>query len=79
MVNVKSVYVCIYMRLIDTFSSRLSGCMITEDGCRHLLPLLAKDTTHLKELDLSYNHLGDTAQKSLSELAESELKQIKYV
>ncbi|XP_066512599.1 NLR family CARD domain-containing protein 3-like [Hoplias malabaricus] len=45
---------------------RLSGCMITEDGCAFLASALSSNPSHLKELDLSYNHPGDTGVKLLS-------------
>ncbi|XP_041834320.1 protein NLRC3-like isoform X2 [Melanotaenia boesemani] len=37
---------------------RLSGCMITEEGCVSLALALNSNPSHLKELDLSYNHPG---------------------
>ncbi|KAM9792271.1 NACHT, LRR and PYD domains-containing protein 12-like [Neosynchiropus ocellatus] len=42
-------------------SLRLSGCMISEDGCRSLARVLESNSTHLKALDLSYNHPGHFA------------------
>ncbi|KAA0702901.1 Neoverrucotoxin subunit beta [Triplophysa tibetana] len=38
----------------------LSGCMITEEGCRSLASALNSNPDHLRELDLSYNHPGDS-------------------
>ncbi|KAI4881892.1 hypothetical protein NFI96_025769 [Prochilodus magdalenae] len=35
---------------------RLSGCMITEEGCYSLAFALTSNPSHLKELDLTYNH-----------------------
>uniref|UniRef100_A0A673KNK9 SPRY-associated domain-containing protein n=1 Tax=Sinocyclocheilus rhinocerous TaxID=307959 RepID=A0A673KNK9_9TELE len=43
----------------------LSGCMITEVGCRSLASALTSNTGHLRELDLSYNHPGDLGVKLL--------------
>ncbi|XP_051574291.1 NACHT, LRR and PYD domains-containing protein 4-like isoform X2 [Myxocyprinus asiaticus] len=43
----------------------LSGCMITEVGCSSLASALISNTT-LKELDLSYNHPGESGMKLLS-------------
>ncbi|KAI4904479.1 hypothetical protein NFI96_008394 [Prochilodus magdalenae] len=45
---------------------RLSYCMVTEEGCSYLASALSKNPSHLKELDLSYNHPGDTGVKLLS-------------
>ncbi|KAK9977052.1 hypothetical protein ABG768_018873, partial [Culter alburnus] len=39
---------------------RLSGCMVTEEGCRDVSTALSSNPSHLKELDLSYNHPGDS-------------------
>ncbi|XP_050987141.1 NACHT, LRR and PYD domains-containing protein 12 isoform X2 [Labeo rohita] len=44
----------------------LSGCMITEEGCRSLALTLSSNTGQLRELDLSYNHPGDLGEKLLS-------------
>ncbi|KAM7419951.1 hypothetical protein PAMA_016856 [Pampus argenteus] len=44
---------------------RLSGCLITEDGCASLASALRSNRSHLRELDLSYNHPGDSAEKLL--------------
>uniref|UniRef100_A0A3Q4ICZ2 NACHT domain-containing protein n=1 Tax=Neolamprologus brichardi TaxID=32507 RepID=A0A3Q4ICZ2_NEOBR len=43
----------------------LSGCLITEDGCRSLASDLSSNPSHLRELDLSYNHPGDSGRKLL--------------
>ncbi|KAM9345303.1 protein NLRC3-like [Symphorus nematophorus] len=45
---------------------RLSGCLITEEGCASLASALSSNPSHLRELDLSYNHLGDSGVKLLS-------------
>ncbi|KAM6958542.1 protein NLRC3-like isoform 2-T2 [Tautogolabrus adspersus] len=45
---------------------RLSGCLITEEGCSSLASALSSNPSHLRELDLSYNHLGDSTVKLLS-------------
>ncbi|KAI4898808.1 hypothetical protein NFI96_032714, partial [Prochilodus magdalenae] len=43
----------------------LSGCMVTKEGCSYLASALSENPSHLKELDLSYNHPGDTGVKLL--------------
>uniref|UniRef100_A0A3Q1HUS0 NACHT domain-containing protein n=1 Tax=Anabas testudineus TaxID=64144 RepID=A0A3Q1HUS0_ANATE len=45
---------------------RLSGCLITEEGCASLASALSSNPSHLRELDLSYNHPGDAGVKLLS-------------
>ncbi|KAL0992617.1 hypothetical protein UPYG_G00095830 [Umbra pygmaea] len=45
---------------------RLSGCLVTEEGCASLVSALRSNPSHLKELDLSYNHLGDSEVTLLS-------------
>uniref|UniRef100_A0A4W6CQ79 NACHT domain-containing protein n=1 Tax=Lates calcarifer TaxID=8187 RepID=A0A4W6CQ79_LATCA len=44
----------------------LSGCLITEEGCASLVSALSSNPSHLRELDLSYNHPGDSGVKLLS-------------
>ena len=46
---------------------RLSGCLITEEGCTSLALALKSNPSCLKELDLSYNHPGDSGVKLLSD------------
>ncbi|XP_041803490.1 protein NLRC3-like [Chelmon rostratus] len=45
---------------------RLSGCLITEEGCASLASALRSNPSHLRELDLSYNHPGDSGVKLMS-------------
>uniref|UniRef100_I3IZ74 NACHT domain-containing protein n=1 Tax=Oreochromis niloticus TaxID=8128 RepID=I3IZ74_ORENI len=49
---------------VETLS--LSGCLITEEGCTSLASALSSNPSHLRELDLSYNHPGDSGLKLLS-------------
>ncbi|XP_067310875.1 uncharacterized protein [Pseudorasbora parva] len=46
---------------------RLSGCMVTEDGCSCLASALSSNPSHLRELDLSYNNPGKSLVKLLSD------------
>ncbi|XP_055361580.1 NLR family CARD domain-containing protein 3-like isoform X2 [Betta splendens] len=46
---------------------RLSGCLITKEGCASLASALSFNPSHLRELDLSYNHPGDSGEKLLSD------------
>ncbi|XP_014896388.1 protein NLRC3-like [Poecilia latipinna] len=49
---------------------RMSGCWVTETGCDHLVSALQSNPSHLMELDLSYNHPGDSGGKKLSKLSD---------
>uniref|UniRef100_A0A3P8SWF9 NACHT LRR and PYD domain-containing protein n=1 Tax=Amphiprion percula TaxID=161767 RepID=A0A3P8SWF9_AMPPE len=49
---------------------RLSGCLVTEEGCASLASALSFKTSNLRELDLSYNHPGDSGEKKLSAKVE---------
>uniref|UniRef100_A0A9J8AHG6 NACHT, LRR and PYD domains-containing protein 12-like n=1 Tax=Cyprinus carpio carpio TaxID=630221 RepID=A0A9J8AHG6_CYPCA len=47
---------------------RLSYCMVTEEGCVALASALSSNPSHLRELDLSYNHPGESGVKLLEQL-----------
>ncbi|XP_056311380.1 tripartite motif-containing protein 16-like [Danio aesculapii] len=64
---------CVIVQLCDVdycCVCRLSGCMVTEEGCGFLSSALTSNPSHLRELDLSYNHPGDSGVKLLSEQLE---------
>ncbi|XP_041959122.1 NACHT, LRR and PYD domains-containing protein 12-like [Alosa sapidissima] len=46
---------------------RLSGCLITQKGCAFLSSALKSHSSYLKQLDLSYNHPGDSGVRKLTE------------
>ncbi|XDV42453.1 hypothetical protein PO909_011114 [Leuciscus waleckii] len=46
---------------------RLSGCMVTEEGCGFVSSALSSNPSHLRELDMSYNHPGDSGVKLLTD------------
>uniref|UniRef100_A0A4W5Q4K4 SPRY-associated domain-containing protein n=1 Tax=Hucho hucho TaxID=62062 RepID=A0A4W5Q4K4_9TELE len=50
----------------DLTLCRLSGCLVTEEGCASLASALRSNPSHLRELDLSYNHPGDSGVRLLS-------------
>ncbi|XP_049329008.1 uncharacterized protein LOC125789953 isoform X2 [Astyanax mexicanus] len=45
---------------------RLSGCMITEKGCSSLASCLSSSSSHLTELDLTYNNPGESGVNLLT-------------
>ncbi|XP_036801276.1 NLR family CARD domain-containing protein 3-like isoform X5 [Oncorhynchus mykiss] len=45
---------------------RLAFCEVTEEGCASLVSALKSNPSHLRELDLSYNHPGDSGVRLLS-------------
>uniref|UniRef100_A0A8C4ZVU1 B30.2/SPRY domain-containing protein n=2 Tax=Gadus morhua TaxID=8049 RepID=A0A8C4ZVU1_GADMO len=49
---------------LETLS--LSGCLVTQEGCASLASALSSNPSHLSELDLSYNHPGDSGAALLS-------------
>uniref|UniRef100_A0A8C7P441 B30.2/SPRY domain-containing protein n=1 Tax=Oncorhynchus mykiss TaxID=8022 RepID=A0A8C7P441_ONCMY len=51
---------------VKTPNSWLSGCLVTEEGCASLVSALRSNPSHLRELDLSYNHPGDSGVRLLS-------------
>ncbi|XP_033979626.1 NLR family CARD domain-containing protein 3-like isoform X2 [Trematomus bernacchii] len=51
----------------------LSGCLVTKEGCVSLASALSSNSSHLRELDLSYNHPGDSGEKLLSAGLEDPL------
>ncbi|XP_028428489.1 NLR family CARD domain-containing protein 3-like [Perca flavescens] len=49
---------------LETLS--LSGCLISEEGCSSLVTALSSHPSHLRKLDISYNHPGASGVKLLS-------------
>uniref|UniRef100_A0A667WKF2 SPRY-associated domain-containing protein n=1 Tax=Myripristis murdjan TaxID=586833 RepID=A0A667WKF2_9TELE len=41
-------------------------CLVTQEGCAALASALNSNPSHLRELDLSYNHPGASGEKLLS-------------
>ncbi|KAJ8273859.1 hypothetical protein GJAV_G00106300 [Gymnothorax javanicus] len=44
----------------------LSGCRVTHTGCDSLASALSSNPSHLRELDLRYNHPGESGVRALS-------------
>uniref|UniRef100_A0AAZ1X437 B30.2/SPRY domain-containing protein n=2 Tax=Oreochromis aureus TaxID=47969 RepID=A0AAZ1X437_OREAU len=53
---------------------RLSGCLITEEGCTVLISALNSNHSTLRELDLSYNDPGEAGVKQLKLLQLDTLR-----
>ncbi|KAM9306616.1 LOW QUALITY PROTEIN: uncharacterized protein KZ484_000032 [Pholidichthys leucotaenia] len=56
---------------LETLS--LSGCLVSEEGCSSLASALRSNLSYVRELDLSYNHPGESGEKILSALQEDPL------
>ncbi|KAJ8273549.1 hypothetical protein GJAV_G00102870 [Gymnothorax javanicus] len=52
----------------------LSGCRVTQRGCDSLASALSSNPSHLRELDLRYNHSGDSGVRVLSAAKLETLK-----
>ncbi len=50
------------------FLCRLRCCDMTDEGCSALTSALKSNPSHLRELDLSENKLGDSGVKNLNDL-----------
>uniref|UniRef100_A0A8C6TTI4 NACHT, LRR and PYD domains-containing protein 12-like n=1 Tax=Neogobius melanostomus TaxID=47308 RepID=A0A8C6TTI4_9GOBI len=55
---------------------RLSGCQVSKSGCASLISALSSETSCLTELDLSYNHPGETEAKQLTALFQDPQKKL---
>jgi len=67
---------------VDVCVCRLSGCMVTEEGCGYVSSSLSSNPSHLRELDLSYNHPGDSGVQLLNDKLNDpncSLNILKYV
>ncbi|KAJ8366271.1 hypothetical protein AAFF_G00363330, partial [Aldrovandia affinis] len=54
----------------------LSGCRVTEEGCASLSVALCSHFSRLRELDLTYNHLGASGATALSAALEDPDRQL---
>ncbi|CAI5638683.1 unnamed protein product, partial [Oreochromis niloticus] len=55
-------------RLDPHGAQRRGCCLITEEGCASIASALSSNPSNLRELDLSYNHPGDSGMKLLKDL-----------
>ncbi|XP_055731515.1 NACHT, LRR and PYD domains-containing protein 3-like [Salvelinus fontinalis] len=58
---------------------RLSFCGVTKEGCASLASALRSNPFHLRGLDLSYNHPGDSGLKLLSAGLEDTMYKLQHV
>uniref|UniRef100_A0A3B4UMJ1 SPRY-associated domain-containing protein n=1 Tax=Seriola dumerili TaxID=41447 RepID=A0A3B4UMJ1_SERDU len=57
----------------------LSGCQVTVEGCASLASALSSNPFYLRELDLSYNHPGDSGVMLLSSRLEDPLCRLEHL
>ncbi|XP_051717604.1 NACHT, LRR and PYD domains-containing protein 12-like isoform X2 [Ctenopharyngodon idella] len=55
----------------ETRSAVLRQCGVTDEGCAALASALRSNPSHLRDLDLSYNNLGDSGVKIVSAVLEN--------
>ncbi|XP_028975642.2 NACHT, LRR and PYD domains-containing protein 3-like [Esox lucius] len=58
---------------------RLSGCLVTVDGFTSLNLAVASNHSHLRELDLSYNHPGDIGVKLFSKALKKKSNKLQKI
>lgn len=72
----------ISLYLLKLSFHRLRGCLLTETSCSILASTLNSNSSHLKKLDISFNHPGEMGIKLLSAKVDdpaSRLEKLKYV
>ncbi|KAM9703357.1 uncharacterized protein ACNS7B_002084, partial [Menidia menidia] len=52
----------------------LSGCLLSEVGCAAVASALSSNPTHLRDLDLSYNHPGASGGQLLRALEDPQIR-----
>ncbi|XP_049338540.1 NACHT, LRR and PYD domains-containing protein 3 isoform X4 [Astyanax mexicanus] len=52
---------------------RLSGCMVTDEGCSSLASVLRSNSSYIRQLDLTYNHLDS---ESIGKLRDHKLENL---
>ncbi|KAK3570175.1 hypothetical protein QTP86_015308 [Hemibagrus guttatus] len=68
LVNIAGTDLSLAEDLAARLGLRLCSCSLTEDDCTAVVSALGTNPSHLKELDLSDNTIGDTGVKQLSDL-----------
>ncbi|KAK3505914.1 hypothetical protein QTP70_019307 [Hemibagrus guttatus] len=62
----------IFIYLVIRVIPWLWDCGVSDEGCAALTSALRSNPSHLRDLDLSYNNLGDSGVKMLSALKDDE-------
>ncbi|KAI5090343.1 NACHT, LRR and PYD domains-containing protein 12-like, partial [Silurus meridionalis] len=57
---------------ISSFFLRLGECEVSDEGCAALASALRSNPSHLRELDLNRNKVGDSGVKCLSDLKDDK-------
>ncbi|XP_053365001.1 NACHT, LRR and PYD domains-containing protein 12-like [Clarias gariepinus] len=70
---VKDLSVVLENPLCKLKNLRMIGCGVSDEGCAALTSALRSNPSHLRKLNLSYNHVGDSGVKCLSALLENPL------
>ena len=68
--------------IVSVCVCRLWSCEVTEEGCGYLASALCSNPSHLRELDLSDNRLGESGLKILSDVLKDTnctLNKLMYV
>ncbi|KAM9306591.1 LOW QUALITY PROTEIN: protein NLRC3-like [Pholidichthys leucotaenia] len=68
-----NIFLSLLLMSLILSPSSLSGCLVSEEGCFSLASALRSNPSYLRELDLSYNHPGESGEKILSALQEDPL------
>ncbi|KAK3544376.1 hypothetical protein QTP86_010149 [Hemibagrus guttatus] len=65
------VYCFVHLSVQEHLAALLYKCDLTDEGCAALTSALRSNPSHLRELNLSYNNMGDSGVKSLSAVLEN--------
>ncbi|KAK6296506.1 hypothetical protein J4Q44_G00326480 [Coregonus suidteri] len=69
--GVKRLSALLGNKLCELETLMLSGCLVSMEGCASLASALRLNPSHLRQLDLSYNHPGDRGVRLLSDVLDN--------